>query len=48
MLVESHEGAAGSDYQINTALELVVGDDAHVDHVKITGEGAGIAACLDA
>ena len=41
MLVESHEGAAGSDYQVNTALELTVGDDAHVDHVKITGEGAG-------
>jgi len=37
MLVESHEGAAG-DYQINTAVELVVGDAAHVDHVKITRE----------
>jgi Fe-S cluster assembly protein SufD len=41
MLIESHEGVAGSDYQINTALEIVVGDEAHVDHVKITGEGAG-------
>ncbi len=41
MLIESHEGAAGSDYQVNTALEIVVGDEAHVDHVKITGEGAG-------
>ena len=39
MLVESHEGAAGRDYQVNTALELVVGDEAHVDHVKITREG---------
>jgi Fe-S cluster assembly protein SufD len=39
MLVESHEGRA--DYQINSALELEVGDGAHVDHVKITGEGAG-------
>ena len=35
MLVESHE--AGADHQVNTALELVVGDDAHVDHIKITG-----------
>jgi Fe-S cluster assembly protein SufD len=40
-LIESHEGAAGADYQINTALEIVVGDEAHVDHIKITGEGAG-------
>jgi Fe-S cluster assembly protein SufD len=39
MLVESHEGAAGRDYQVNAALELVVADDAHVDHVKITAEG---------
>jgi len=40
MLVESHEGASIDD-QVNTALELVVGDEAHVDHVKITGAGAG-------
>ncbi len=40
MLIESHEGPAGSDYQVNAALELVVGDRAHVDHVKIIGEGA--------
>jgi Fe-S cluster assembly protein SufD len=39
MLVESHEGASGRDYQVNTALELSVADDAHVDHVKITREG---------
>ena len=39
MLVESHEGASIDD-QVNTALELVVGDEAHVDHVKITGAGA--------
>jgi Fe-S cluster assembly protein SufD len=38
MLVESHEAA--DDYQINTALELVVGEGAHVDHIKLTG-GAG-------
>jgi Fe-S cluster assembly protein SufD len=35
MLVESHDAGAG--YQVNTALELVVGDHAHVDHIKITG-----------
>jgi Fe-S cluster assembly protein SufD len=39
MLVESHEGA-GHDYQVNTALELIVGDGAHVDHVKITNEAS--------
>jgi Fe-S cluster assembly protein SufD len=39
MLVESHEGPRGRDYQVNTALELAIGDEAHVDHVKITGEG---------
>jgi Fe-S cluster assembly protein SufD len=38
MLVESHEGAAGRDYQANTALEMLVGDEAHVDHIKITRE----------
>jgi Fe-S cluster assembly protein SufD len=40
MLIESHEGPAASDYQVNAALELFVGDEAHVDHVKIIGEGA--------
>jgi Fe-S cluster assembly protein SufD len=42
MLVESHEGPAGGDHQVNAALELVIGDGAHVDHVKITGQGAGV------
>jgi Fe-S cluster assembly protein SufD len=41
MLVESHDGAAAGDHQVNTALELEVGDEAHVDHVKITGDRAG-------
>jgi Fe-S cluster assembly protein SufD len=41
MLLESHEGAAGAADQVNTALELKVGDDAHVDHVKLTAAGAG-------
>ena len=41
MLVESHIGSNGDEDQVNAALELKVGDAAHVDHVKITGEGAG-------
>jgi Fe-S cluster assembly protein SufD len=40
MLVESHEGPGGSDYQVNAELELFAGDRAHVDHVKIIGEGS--------
>jgi Fe-S cluster assembly protein SufD len=40
MLIESHEGPAGSDYQVNAALEIFVGDEAHVDHVKIIAEGS--------
>ncbi len=40
MLIESYEGPAGRDYQVNAALELFVGDQAHVDHVKIIGEGS--------
>ncbi len=40
MLIESYEGPAGSGYQANAALELFVADEAHVDHVKIIGEGA--------
>ncbi|MDB5655789.1 MAG: sufD [Tardiphaga sp.] len=39
-VVESHEGPDRSDYQVNTALQLVVGDDARLDHVKITAEGS--------
>ena len=35
MIVESHECAG--QYQVNAALELVIGDDAHVDHVKAFG-----------
>jgi Fe-S cluster assembly protein SufD len=38
-LLESFEGPNGVDYQVNTALELVVGDGAHVDHVKVGSEG---------
>ncbi|WP_454631859.1 Fe-S cluster assembly protein SufD [Bradyrhizobium cenepequi] len=38
-LIETHEGPDQSDYQVNTALQMVVGDEAHLNHVKITGEG---------
>jgi Fe-S cluster assembly protein SufD len=42
MLLESHVGCSdASEQQVNAVLELKVGDAAHVDHVKITGEGAG-------
>jgi Fe-S cluster assembly protein SufD len=41
MLIESHEGPPATEYQVNAALELFVGDGAHVDHVKIIGEGSG-------
>ena len=42
MLLESHVGCSdASDNQVNAVLELKVGDAAHVDHIKITGEGAG-------
>lgn len=38
MLIESHEGGA-ADYQVNAAVEMVVHDEAHVDHVKLIAEG---------
>ena len=41
MLLESHVGSSASEDQVNAVLELKVGDAAHVDHIKITDEGAG-------
>ncbi|MGA7805196.1 Fe-S cluster assembly protein SufD [Bradyrhizobium sp.] len=38
-VVETHEGPNGSDYQVNSALQLIVGDDAEVEHIKVTREG---------
>ncbi len=38
-LLESHEGPDGMDYQVNTALDLVVGDRARLDRVKVNAEG---------
>ena len=38
-LIESFSGPAGVDYQVNSALELVIGEGAHVDHVTIGHDG---------
>jgi Fe-S cluster assembly protein SufD len=38
-LLESHEGPDGCDYQVNAALELVIGDNASLDYVKAITEG---------
>ena len=39
-LIESHEGPDDLDYQVNNALELRIGDDAKVDHLKVGSEGS--------
>ncbi len=38
-VIETHEGPSGTDYQVNTALQLVLGDGAQLDHAKIIQEG---------
>ena len=38
-LVESFSGPDGIDYQVNSALELVIGDNAQVDHIKVGIDG---------
>jgi Fe-S cluster assembly protein SufD len=38
-LIETHEGPRHAQYQVNTALELAIGADARLDHVKMTSEG---------
>ncbi len=38
-LIEDHAGPDGLDYQVNHALELAIGDEAQVDHIKINREG---------
>jgi Fe-S cluster assembly protein SufD len=38
-LFETHEGPDGVDYQVNTALDLVVGEGARLDRVKVNAEG---------
>jgi len=39
MLIESFEGP-DIEYQVNTALQIFAGAGAHVDHIKVTREGA--------
>src|SRR5262245_30943494 len=38
-LIESFEGPASFDYQVNSVLELVIGDQARVDHIRIGNDG---------
>jgi Fe-S cluster assembly protein SufD len=38
-LLESFEGPDGVDYQVNSVVELLVGDGANVTHVKVGREG---------
>ena len=38
-LVETHEGPDGIGYQVNALLQILVGDEAEVEHVKVTREG---------
>jgi Fe-S cluster assembly protein SufD len=39
-LIETYEGPAGVDYQVNAALELVIGDGAEVERIRVVGEGS--------
>jgi len=39
-LIETFEGPAGIDYQVNSALELIVGDGAVVERIRVVGEGS--------
>jgi Fe-S cluster assembly protein SufD len=39
-LIETYDGPAGIDYQVNGALTLVIGDGARVERIKIGGESA--------
>ncbi|WP_128927717.1 Fe-S cluster assembly protein SufD [Bradyrhizobium guangxiense] len=39
-LLETHEGPDQTDYQVNAALQMNVGDKARLDHIRIIGEGA--------
>jgi Fe-S cluster assembly protein SufD len=38
-LIESFQGPGSLDYQVNSALELVIGDNARVNHIKIGNDG---------
>jgi Fe-S cluster assembly protein SufD len=38
-LIESHEGPDNADYQVNTAIDLIVGDAAKVERVMVGTQG---------
>ena len=38
-VVESHEGPDGCSYQVNSVLQMLVGDRGEVDHIKVVQEG---------
>jgi Fe-S cluster assembly protein SufD len=40
VLIESHEGPDGLDYQVNSALDLYMGDRARIDHLKVGSDGS--------
>jgi Fe-S cluster assembly protein SufD len=40
MLAESHEGPDGLDYQVNSQLDAMIADGAHVDHIKFGNDGS--------
>ncbi|MBO0754511.1 MAG: Fe-S cluster assembly protein SufD [Bradyrhizobiaceae bacterium] len=40
VLIESHEGPDGLDYQVNSALDLYIGDRARVDYLKVGSDGS--------
>jgi Fe-S cluster assembly protein SufD len=38
-LIEAFDGPAGVDYQVNAAVEIAIGDRAHVDRIKLGADG---------
>ena len=39
-LIESFSGPEGIDYQVNSALEIAIGDGARLDHIQIGSDGS--------
>jgi Fe-S cluster assembly protein SufD len=39
-LIESFSGPEGVDYQVNSALEIAIGDGARLDHIQIGSDGS--------
>jgi len=39
-LIESHEGPDGVDYQVNTALDLIISEHARFGRIKVNAEGS--------